>query len=126
MMFAVSRHVMKRAMQLMNRQLMAVESYNTVVSPGRRTVVVLSAGVDSTTAFALARRDGGETYALTVHYGQRHAAEIVRCGLALGVDYGLTLSCDDPAPGGRPCRRCDACRLRRKGFEEAGIADPAA
>lgn len=53
-------------------------------------------------------------------------AEIVRCGLALGVDYGLTVSCYDPPPGGGPCRRCDACVLRRKGFEEAGITDPGA
>jgi 7-cyano-7-deazaguanine synthase len=52
-------------------------------------------------------------------------AEIVRAGLALGVDYGLTHSCYDPAPDGRPCRRCDACLLRAKGFAEAGAADPA-
>ncbi len=228
------------------------------MSPARRTVILLSGGVDSTTALALARRDGAETYALTFQYGQRHAAEIdaarrvaaalgvarheivtidlrafggsaltaaipvpkdratadmggdipvtyvparntiflsfalafaevvgsrdivigvnaldysgypdcrpeyiaayermaalatrasvegapplrihtpliamtkaeiVRCGLSLGVDYGLTLSCYDPAPDARPCRRCDACLLRRKGFEEAGISDPAA
>jgi 7-cyano-7-deazaguanine synthase len=51
--------------------------------------------------------------------------EIIRAGLALGVDYGLTISCYDPAPGGRACGRCDACVLRRKGFEEAGAVDPA-
>jgi 7-cyano-7-deazaguanine synthase len=53
-------------------------------------------------------------------------AEIARKGIALGVDYGLTLSCYDPADSGRPCGHCDACRLRQKGFEEAGIVDPAA
>jgi 7-cyano-7-deazaguanine synthase len=53
-------------------------------------------------------------------------AEIARTGVALGVDYGLTLSCYDPGSGGAPCGHCDACRLRRKGFEEAGIIDPAA
>jgi 7-cyano-7-deazaguanine synthase len=53
-------------------------------------------------------------------------AEIARTGVALGVDYGLTLSCYDPGAGGSPCGHCDACRLRRKGFEEAGITDPAA
>jgi 7-cyano-7-deazaguanine synthase len=51
--------------------------------------------------------------------------EIIRAGLALGVDYGLTVSCYDPGAGGRACGRCDACVLRRKGFEEAGAADPA-
>jgi 7-cyano-7-deazaguanine synthase len=52
-------------------------------------------------------------------------AEIVRTGLALGVDYGLTLSCYDPSAGGAPCLRCDACLLRAKGFREAGVPDPA-
>ena len=52
-------------------------------------------------------------------------AEIIRRGLALGVDYGLTLSCYDPGPDGRPCGRCDSCRLRAKGFSAAGAADPA-
>jgi 7-cyano-7-deazaguanine synthase len=52
-------------------------------------------------------------------------AEIIRRGLELGVDYGLTHSCYDPSPAGRPCRRCDSCRLRARGFAEAGIADPA-
>ncbi len=51
--------------------------------------------------------------------------EIIRTGLALGVDYGLTLSCYDPSPEGVPCRRCDSCQLRAKGFREAGVADPA-
>jgi 7-cyano-7-deazaguanine synthase len=52
-------------------------------------------------------------------------ADIIRRGLALGLDYGLTLSCYDPGPGGRSCGRCDSCRLRAKGFLEAGAADPA-
>jgi 7-cyano-7-deazaguanine synthase len=51
-------------------------------------------------------------------------AEIIRRGLALGVDYGLTLSCYDPGPDGKPCGRCDSCRLRARGFEEAGAIDP--
>jgi 7-cyano-7-deazaguanine synthase len=51
-------------------------------------------------------------------------AEIIRTGRKLGVDYGLTRSCYDPAAGGRPCGRCDACLLRAKGFAEAGLRDP--
>jgi 7-cyano-7-deazaguanine synthase len=51
-------------------------------------------------------------------------AAIVRLGTELGLDYGLTHSCYDPGPDGRPCGRCDSCRLRAKGFEEAGVADP--
>ena len=51
-------------------------------------------------------------------------ADIVRKALALGVDLGLTHTCYDPDPQGRPCGACDACVLRRKGFEEAGVNDP--
>ncbi len=51
-------------------------------------------------------------------------ADIIRRGAALGVDYGLTHSCYDPAPDGRSCGQCDACVLRRKGFAEAGLVDP--
>jgi 7-cyano-7-deazaguanine synthase len=50
-------------------------------------------------------------------------AEIVKLGSDLGLDFGLTHSCYDPDGDGRPCGQCDACLLRRKGFEEAGIAD---
>ncbi len=50
--------------------------------------------------------------------------EIIARGIELGVDYGLTLSCYDPAIDGAACGRCDACALRRKGFEEAGVPDP--
>ena len=50
--------------------------------------------------------------------------EIIRIGTALGVDYGLTLSCYDPDAEGRACGRCDSCLLRRRGFKEAGILDP--
>lgn len=51
-------------------------------------------------------------------------AEIIRTGVALGLDYGLTHSCYDPGPDGQPCRRCDSCLLRAKGFREAGVEDP--
>ncbi len=51
-------------------------------------------------------------------------AQIIRRGVELGVDYSLTHSCYDPVAAGRPCGHCDACLLRRKGFAEAGLADP--
>lgn len=51
-------------------------------------------------------------------------AAIVRLGTGLGVDYGLTSSCYDPAADGSPCGRCDACLLRREGFRQAGLDDP--
>lgn len=51
-------------------------------------------------------------------------AEIIRRGLDLGVDYALTHSCYDPTPDGLACGRCDSCRLRLKGFAEAGVLDP--
>lgn len=51
-------------------------------------------------------------------------ADIIRQGLALGVDYALTSSCYDPDATGRPCRGCDSCVLRARGFADAGIEDP--
>jgi len=51
--------------------------------------------------------------------------EIIRLGLSLGLDYGLTHSCYDPDPDGRPCRRCDSCRIRIAAFRELGMEDPA-
>lgn len=52
-------------------------------------------------------------------------AQIIRRGMELGVDYGLTSSCYDPSATGEPCGQCDSCLLRAKGFQECGIADPA-
>lgn len=51
-------------------------------------------------------------------------AEIIRRGLELGVDYGLTVSCYDPDETGAACGECDSCQLRRRGFETAGAPDP--
>jgi 7-cyano-7-deazaguanine synthase len=51
-------------------------------------------------------------------------ADIVELGTTLGLDYGLTHSCYNPLPDGRPCGVCDSCRLRAKGFVEAGLQDP--
>jgi 7-cyano-7-deazaguanine synthase len=50
-------------------------------------------------------------------------ADIIRRGLALGLDYSITHSCYDPGPRG-PCGRCDSCILRAAGFAEAGVPDP--
>ncbi len=52
-------------------------------------------------------------------------AEIIRRGLELGLDYGITHSCYAPTPAGRACGRCDSCQLRARGFADAGIPDPA-
>ena len=51
-------------------------------------------------------------------------ADIIKCGLELGVDYGLTHSCYDPLPDGAPCGQCDSCVLRARGFAHAGVPDP--
>ncbi|MEM1245252.1 MAG: 7-cyano-7-deazaguanine synthase QueC [Acidobacteriota bacterium] len=53
-------------------------------------------------------------------------AQIIARGLELGVDYSKTISCYDPDPDGRACGECDACLLRRRGFAQNGIEDPAA
>ena len=74
----------------------------------------------------LATRTGVEgTTLLRVHTPLLHLskAEIIRLGLSLGVDYGLTHSCYDPGADGRSCGACDSCLLRAKGFEEAGVRD---
>jgi 7-cyano-7-deazaguanine synthase len=65
---------------------------------------------------------------LTIHTPliQLSKREIIERGLGLGVDYGITLTCYDPWPDGAACGRCEACLLRRKGFREAGMEDPAA
>jgi 7-cyano-7-deazaguanine synthase len=75
---------------------------------------------------ALATRAGVEGAAFRVHTPliAMTKAEIIRRGLQLGLDYGLTHSCYDPEPDGTPCGRCDSCLLRARGFAEAGVADP--
>jgi 7-cyano-7-deazaguanine synthase len=76
----------------------------------------------------LATKGGVEgTLAWKIHTPLIHQtkAEIIRTGHELGVNYALTHSCYDPDPGGRACGRCDSCRLRLRGFVEAGLEDPA-
>jgi 7-cyano-7-deazaguanine synthase len=74
----------------------------------------------------LATRAGveGERFRIHVPLIQLSKADIIRRGLALGLDYGLTHSCYDPHADGAPCGRCDSCLLRARGFAEAGIPDP--
>lgn len=74
----------------------------------------------------LATRAGVEGQSFKIHTPliQLTKAEIIRKGHALGVDYALTHSCYDPTPEGLACGACDSCLLRKKGFAEAGVADP--
>jgi 7-cyano-7-deazaguanine synthase len=74
----------------------------------------------------LATKAGVQGRRLTIHTPliQRSKADIIRLGLSLGLDYGLTHSCYDPRPDGSPCGGCDSCRLRAAGFAEAGATDP--
>ena len=66
----------------------------------------------------------GDAFKLHAPLQQMTKADIAREAKRLGLDAGLSHSCYDPAPDGRACGECDACRLRAKGFAEAGIADP--
>jgi len=75
---------------------------------------------------ALATKAGVEGARFQVHAPliSMSKAEIIRSGLGLGVDYAMTVSCYQADALGAACGRCDSCRLRREGFEAAGIADP--
>lgn len=66
----------------------------------------------------------GTEYKLHTPLIEMTKAQIIREGVRLGLDYGLTVSCYQPNEGGRACGVCDACRLRRAGFEAAGVPDP--
>lgn len=67
---------------------------------------------------------GGTPVQIWAPLQQLSKAAIVRLGVELGLDFSLTHSCYDPGPGGAPCGRCDSCRIRARGFAEAGIRDP--
>jgi 7-cyano-7-deazaguanine synthase len=77
-------------------------------------------------SLATARGVSGETFRIHAPLQHLTKAEIIRRGIALGLDYGLTHSCYDPDSEGRPCGRCDSCLLRAAGFAEAGVIDPIA
>jgi 7-cyano-7-deazaguanine synthase len=74
----------------------------------------------------IATKAGAEGAAFHVHAPLQHMtkADIAREAARLGLDAGLSWSCYDPAPSGEHCGLCDSCRLRRRGFEEAGVPDP--
>ncbi len=76
----------------------------------------------------IATKAGVEGQPFKIHAPLQHMtkADIVREGTRLGVDMGISWSCYDPTPEGLHCGECDSCRLRSRGFEEAGIADPTA
>jgi 7-cyano-7-deazaguanine synthase len=75
---------------------------------------------------ALATKAGVEGHPCHIHTPliMLSKAEIIREGTRLGVDYALTVSCYQADEAGRACGRCDSCRLRRAGFEAAGVIDP--
>ena len=66
----------------------------------------------------------GEPFRIQAPLQHMTKADIAREAARLGLDAGISWSCYDPAPGALHCGRCDACRLRAKGFEEAGLPDP--
>lgn len=74
----------------------------------------------------LATKSAVEGQTITIHAPlmTMTKAEIIQCGMALGVDYGLTVSCYQADAQGRACGRCDACRFRKDGFLQAGVPDP--
>jgi 7-cyano-7-deazaguanine synthase len=69
--------------------------------------------------------EGRQHLAIHTPLIQMTKAQIIRTGLDLGVDYSITSTCYDPSPAGEACGRCDACRLRLKGFADNGVPDPA-
>jgi 7-cyano-7-deazaguanine synthase len=75
---------------------------------------------------ALATKAGVEGARFTIHTPLSALTKggIIRRGIELGLDYGLTSSCYDPGAGGAPCGRCDSCLIRARGFAEAGVPDP--
>jgi 7-cyano-7-deazaguanine synthase len=76
-------------------------------------------------SLATAAGVSGETFTIHAPLQMSMKADIIRQGAALGLDYGLTVSCYDPGPAAEPCGHCDSCLLRAHGFREAGIVDPA-
>jgi len=83
------------------------------------------AAFEQLASLATARGVRGERFRIHAPLQMMTKRDIITRGAALGLDYGLTHSCYDPEPAGRPCGRCDSCVLRANGFAEAGLEDPA-
>jgi 7-cyano-7-deazaguanine synthase len=83
------------------------------------------AAFEQLASLATARGVHGEQFRIHAPLQTMTKRDIITRGSALGLDYGLTHSCYDPDPAGRPCGRCDSCVLRANGFAEAGLEDPA-
>ena len=83
------------------------------------------AAFEQLASLATARGVHGERFRIHAPLQMMTKRDIITRGAALGLDYGLTHSCYDPEPAGRPCGRCDSCVLRANGFAEAGLEDPA-
>jgi 7-cyano-7-deazaguanine synthase len=81
------------------------------------------AAFEQLASLATARGVQGERFRIHAPLQMLSKAQIIRRGVELGLDYGLTHSCYDPGPSG-PCGRCDSCVLRAAGFAEAGVVDP--
>lgn len=79
---------------------------------------------ESLAALATRAGDGGARFTVHTPLMALDKAGIVKLGVSLGVDYSLTHSCYDPSSDGRACGECDSCRLRARGFREAGVPDP--
>ena len=73
---------------------------------------------------ATAAIDGGDRWSVEAPLMTMSKSDIVSAGTSLGIDYGLTVSCYQADENGAACGACDACRLRRKGFMDAGLPDP--
>ena len=82
------------------------------------------AAFEALASLATARGVQGERFRIHAPLQHLTKAQIIRRGIELDLDYGLTHSCYDPGPDGRPCGRCDSCVLRAAGFAEAGVIDP--
>jgi len=95
-----------------------IHMFPALLVPGEATVIERLAN--------LATKTGVEGEVFTIHAPLQHMtkADIVREAQRLGLDAALSHSCYDPLPDGRHCGQCDACRLRAKGFAEAGVEDP--